>query len=285
MTRLFTALALALALLCAPLPATAAAADPATLRVALLPDDNASTIIQNNQPLKHYLEQQLGKRIELVVTTDYSSMIEAMRFGRLELAYFGPLSYVLAKTKANIVPFAALVRDGSATYHTVVIGNVAGGINSLADVRGKDVAYGDPDSTSSHLIPKAMLLRAGLRSDRDYREHFVGSHDAVALTVQTGRAQAGGMSQPIFESMVARGLISTAKVHVIAVSAAYPQYPWTMRADLAPALQARIRKAFYDLKDKAVLKPFKAEGFAPMDDTAYDVVRDLQKTVGFEPGK
>ncbi len=74
--------------------------NPANIRVALLPDENASTIIQNAQPLKKYLEQTLGKTIEIIVTTDYSSMIEAMRFGRIEVAYFGPLSYVLAKSKA-----------------------------------------------------------------------------------------------------------------------------------------------------------------------------------------
>lgn len=71
--------------------------DPKTLKVALLPDENAATIIKNNQGLKDYLEAQLGKNVELIVTTDYSSMIEAMRHGRIDLAYFGPLSYVLAR--------------------------------------------------------------------------------------------------------------------------------------------------------------------------------------------
>jgi phosphonate transport system substrate-binding protein len=74
--------------------------NPANIRAALLPDENASTIIQNALPLKKYLEQALGKNIEIIVTTDYSSIIEAMRFGRIEVAYFGPLSYVLAKSKA-----------------------------------------------------------------------------------------------------------------------------------------------------------------------------------------
>ena len=93
----------------------AADADPDTLKVALLPDENASTVIKNNQPLKNYLEAKLGKKIELVVTTDYSSMIEAMRHGRIDIAYFGPLSYVLAKSKSNIEPFAAVERKGSTT--------------------------------------------------------------------------------------------------------------------------------------------------------------------------
>ena len=94
--------------------------DPQTLKVALLPDENASTIIKNNQPLKDYLEKTLGKKIELIVTTDYSSMIEAMRHGRLDLAYFGPLSYVLARQKSEIEPFVALKTKGSTTYQSVV---------------------------------------------------------------------------------------------------------------------------------------------------------------------
>mgnify|MGYP002877974972 CR=1 FL=1 len=57
----------------------AAEANPDTLRVALLPDEDAATIIKKNQPLKDYLEEKLDKKVELVVTTDYSSMIEAMR--------------------------------------------------------------------------------------------------------------------------------------------------------------------------------------------------------------
>ena len=96
--------------------------NPANIRVALLPDENASTIIQNAQPLKKYLEQTLGKTIEIIVTTDYSSMIEAMRFGRIEVAYFGPLSYVLAKSKApGIEAFAVGVSKGSPTYKSIII--------------------------------------------------------------------------------------------------------------------------------------------------------------------
>ena len=105
--KLFNNLCLGFALIFAPVGAALGAGkeDPDVLRVALLPDENASTIIKNNQALKVYLEQRLAKKIKLVVTTDYSSMIEAMRFGRLELAYFGPLSYWLAKSKSDIEAF------------------------------------------------------------------------------------------------------------------------------------------------------------------------------------
>ncbi len=249
--------------------------DPDTLKVALLPDENASTIIKNNQPLKDYLEVTLGKKIELIVTTDYSSMIEAMRHGRIDLAYFGPLSYVLARQRSEIEPFVALKSKGSTTYQSVVIANVASGIKKIEDIKGKDMAFGDKASTSSHLIPKSMLAEKGLDTGRDYEEHFVGSHDAVAMAVQNGHAQAGGLSRPIFESLVERKIIDPVKVIVVEYSKPFPQYPWVMRSNLKPELKDKIRSAFLNLKDPAVLKPFKADGFEAITDKQYDVVRNL----------
>ena len=259
--------------------------DPEVLKVALLPDESASTIIKNNEALKNYLEKSLGKKIELVVTTDYSSMIEAMRHGRIDVAYFGPLSYVLAKSKSNIEAFAAISKKGSATYQAVVIGNIGAGIHSLADIKGKDVAYGDQASTSSHLIPKSMLLDQGLASGKEYKEHFLGAHDAVALSVQNGKAQAGGLSRPIFESLVAKGVIDLSKVKPLAYSKPFPEYPWTMRSDLKPELKEKIKSAFYQAKDAEVLKPFKAERFTAMTDADYNVVRDLAKILNLDLAK
>jgi phosphonate transport system substrate-binding protein len=289
MKRAFLLLALFLAALSGCTQRNGAAseerADPPLLKVALLPDENASTVITNNQRLKEYLEKQLGKEIELVVTTDYSSMIEAMRHGRLDLAYFGPLSYVLARQKSEIEPFAALKSKGSTTYQAVLIGNVAQGVTSLDDIKDKDVAFGDTASTSSHLIPKAMLAEKGLKAGSDYRAHFVGAHDAVALTVQNGKAQVGGLSKPIFAALVERGLIDKTKVKVLKESRPYPQYPWTMRSNLKPELKEKIRAAFLNLSDKDVLMPFKADGFGPIADKDYDVIRDLARLLNLDLSK
>lgn len=259
-------------------------ANPAVLRVALLPDESAGTVIKNNEPLKRYLGTKLGKEIELVVTTDYSSMIEAMRRGRLELAYFGPLSYVLAQDRSEIEPFAGLVEKpgGEPVYQALVIGNIEQGITTIADLADRTVAYGDPASTSSHLIPKSMLLEQGLKADERYSEQFVGAHDAVALAVQNGNAAGGGLSKPIFEALVAKRTIDPAKVRVLAESKPYPNYPWTMRSDLDPELKKSIVNAFLTLQDPAVLKPFKAAGFAPVTDADYDVVRKLATDLGLD---
>lgn len=278
--RTFLAGALAAAL---PSALMAQGANPDTLKVALLPDESASTVIQNNQPLKDYLEQKLGKKVELIVTTDYSSMIEAMRFRRIDLGYFGPLSYVLAKSRSpEIEPFAALVSGGKPTYTSYLIANADSGIAKPEDVKGKTVGFGDPASTSSHLIPRGLLKRLNLEAGQDYKFQHLGTHDAVARAVQAGNVQAGGISRPIFETLIEKKIIDPAKVKVVGESRPIPNYPWTMRADLMPALKDKIRAAFLEMKDPAVLKPFKAEAFQPIADADYDVLRDTAKLLSLD---
>jgi len=270
----------------APKPAAAPVKtrDPETLRVALLPDENASKLVQDNQGLKTYLEKELGKKVELHVLTSYAAMVEATRNKHLDLCYFGPLSYCIAKDRCQIECFAAKLKNGVTTYQSVIIVGAASGITKVEEIKGKRMAYGDQASTSSHLIPKGVLAARGVRPG-DYEESFLGKHDAVALNVMRGNVDAGGLSKPIFEGLLEKGTIDRPKVKVIAESDPIPDYPWAMQSDLEPALKEKIRKAFHGLKDPAILKPLKADGFAPMDDRAYDVIRNAAKILNLDLGK
>jgi phosphonate transport system substrate-binding protein len=279
-TLFVTAFAL---LSCASTLTLAQGKDPSKLRVALLPDENAATLIQNAQPLKAHLEKTLKKEIEIIVTTDYSSMIEAMRFGRIEVAYFGPFSYVLAKSRApEIEPFAVGVEKGKPSYNSILIAHAAGPVKTIADVKGKPFAFGDQASTSSHLIPRAHLMKLGLEGDKDYKVVHLGTHDGVARAVQAGQVPAGALSESIFRALVARNMIDPSKVIQLAISEPIPNYPIVMQGNLTPALKQSIRSAFIDMKDKEVLKAFRVEGFSPTDDKAYDVLRDTARVLGLE---
>jgi phosphonate transport system substrate-binding protein len=270
-----------------PLGAQAQGRDPAKLRVALLPDENATTLIQNAQPLKAYLEATLKKDIELIVTTDYSSMIEAMRFGRIEVAYFGPFSYVLAKSRApEIEPFAVGVERSSPTYNSVLIATAGGPVKTITDIRGKPFGFGDQASTSSHLAPRAHLLKkAGLEGDKDYKVVHLGTHDAVARAVQAGQVPAGALSEPILRSLIERKVIDASKIVQLDLSAPIPNYPMVMQGNLAAPLKQAIRSAFLNVKDKEVLKSFRVEAFAPTDDKAYDVLRETATVLSLDLAK
>ena len=251
-----------------------------TLVVALLPDENAATVIQDNQGLKVYLEETLDLPVELVVSTDYSTMVEAAIRDKTHINYFGPLSYVIARSKASIEPFAVRIKDGSTTYQSVLIGNREQGVDTFAAIKGQTVALGDPASTGSRLFPQLRLADAGLQPDIDYRPVFLGGHDAVAKAVERGTAAAGGLSQVIYEKLVRQGTINPDKLVVLGYSSPIPQYPWTMSSGLPGELRHAIKQSFYMLKDPAVLKPLQADGFAPIQDSDYDDVRRATRMLG-----
>jgi len=276
--------ALILAGLAAPSLAFAQTRDPRRLRVALLPDENASTIIQNAQPLRAHLERTLSREIELVVTTDYSSMIEAMRFGRIEIAYFGPFSYVLAKSRAPAIePFAVGIERGTPTYNSIVIAGTESPVRALADIRGRPFGFGDQASTSAHLVPRAMILtRAGLNGERDYRVVHLGTHDGVARAVQAGQVAAGALSQSILRTLITRNVIDAARIREVAISDPIPNYPMVMQGNLADPLKAAIRAAFLETRDAEVLRAFRVEGFAPTTDAAYDILRETARVLDMD---
>jgi phosphonate transport system substrate-binding protein len=277
--------AVGLCVLAAPVFA-ADKANPDKLRIALLPDENASTIIQNAQPLKKYLEEVLKKPVEIIVTTDYSSMIEAMRFGRIEVGYFGPFSYVLAKSKApKIEPFGVGVEKGKPNYQSILIATADGPVKELADIKGKPFAFGDRASTSSHLAPRALLAKQGLIGDADYKVVHLGQHDAVARAVAAGQVPAGALSESIYRILVETKKIDAAKLRQLALSEPIPNYPLTVQGFLKPELKDAIKKAFLDLKDPAILKLFRVEAIAAATDKDYDVLRDMAKVLQLDIAK
>src|SRR5215470_3368765 len=72
------------------------------LKIGLLPGESSLTVMRLNEPLRRYLETKLGLAVDLQVGTNYSATGEALRFGRLDIAYLGPVTYVLQREKAEI---------------------------------------------------------------------------------------------------------------------------------------------------------------------------------------
>lgn len=254
--------------------AQAWADEPKSLKIGLLPGESAPTVLKLNEPLRAFLEAQLGIPVELEVGTTYAATGEALRFGRIDIAYLGPVTYVLQSERAKLEPIAKPSHPGvGPQFEAVIIVPAGSAATTLQDLKGTDVAFGDPASTSGTWVPQYELLKAGLSAGRDYNAQALGAHDAVALAVANGKAAAGGLSRPVFERLLKQKVVDATAVRVLASSRPIPEYAFTFRADVDPDFRQKVADAFLSADDPAILKVFNAERFLPAADADFAPVR------------
>lgn len=289
---LLVVLALALALgACAP--ASNAAAKPKTLRVGLIPNQAPDTIKTQYESFRAYLSRQLGMPVELFVASDYAGVVEAMINDKLDLAYFGAVTYLQAKARADIYPIVTEIDRATKTtkYHSVIVVRADSPIATLADLQGRSFAFGDISSTSGSLYPRIMLAAAGYTFSDDPKTPpsglkeviYSGGHDATALAVQHGKVDAGGLEERILVRLQDEGKVDRTKLRIIQRSDPIEGYPWAVRGKLDKGLVEQITNAFLGINDPALLKLMRADGYARVSDRDYDYAREQCRRFGLIP--
>ena len=100
-----------------------------------------------------------------------------------------------------------------------------------------------PSSTSGHLMPRHFLAEQGINPERDFAHvAFSGAHDATVAWVASGKVPAGALNASVWEKLVEEGKVDTTKVKVIWTTPTYFDYNWTVRGDMDPALQEKIKQ-------------------------------------------
>lgn len=255
-----------------------------TLNLGLVPSEDPRVVIQDNQVLLDHLERSLGMTVKPFVASDYNGVIEALRAKKLDVAFLGPFSYVLAVSVADVEAFVLPETEKQgATYKAVIIARKDRGYRTLADLKDKTFAFVDPSSTSGHLFPKAGLLRAGFDPDKHFsRVIFSGGHDASVLAVQYGKVDAAAVADALLEAAITKGAVKREDIQVLWTSAPIPGAPMAMRRDLPADLKARLRKAFADARDMNWGAHSKIKRWEPVNDSTYDVVRDTAKVLNLD---
>jgi len=251
---------------------TAWAEEPLTLWVhPYLP---ATELIKKFTPLADYLSEKCGQTIRVNVSKSYKSHIERVGEERMDLAYLGPASFVKVINKYGTKTLLARLEvNGSPIYHGMIVTEEGSHIKSLNDLIGKSFAFGDPNSTMSHLVPRYMLLEAGVSIDDFKTVNFLGSHNNVALGVLGGYYDAGGLKEGVYYKYRKRGL------KLLAKSPPISEHIFVARKDMPQSTIDILRQAMFELKDPAVLTPIKPSvtGLVPVKDDDYNYLISVLK--------
>ena len=254
-----------------------AASGDEPLQVGLIPNENPEEVEAQYQPLEDYLKKELGREVELSVPTTYNAVVEAMVSGELDLAYFGGLTYVQARQRADVHPLFTEVnpRTGTTKYRSVIIVPADSDIEKVEELEGKDFAFGSVSSTSGSLYPSILLNQAGIDYRTDLGEVvYTGGHDTTAQAVANGRVAAGGLEDRILYGLQEDGIIGKDKVRVIEESDPIEGYPWVVRDALSDKDEQALTDAFLGIEDPKLLDLLRAEDYQKVQASDYDYVEE-----------
>jgi len=253
----------------------AVGADKAAINVGMVPDAGATQVSVNEKaPLKVYLEQKLGRPVNLIIPTNYNATVEALGNGSLDFAYLGGLTYIKAHARYSVVPLVQ--RSTDLQFRSCFITSSNSSIHSLGDLKGKTFAFGDINSTSGHLMPYLEMRQAGVDPNSALKYRYTGSHPATAKAVESGAVDAGALDETVYNSMISEGKLDPNKVHVFYMSKPFVDYVWVARKDVDPAMQEKFAQAFTDLKerqDDEILKILRGTNFVRANNEEYTVLR------------
>jgi len=251
------------------------------LRMGVVPIESPAVMFKNFSPLAEYLSRKLHRKIDLKVAVDFQGAVRDLEQGITQFTFFTPSTYIEAHERFAAKVLVKALKEGKPFHHAVIITRENSGINSMADIKGRSFAFGDIHSTSSHIVPRAMLLAEGIDLKDLLYYNYLGHHNDVIKAVMNGDFDAGG----VMESMALKHKDSGIKM--LRYSEEIAEFNITVSNSLDNDMVSQIKKALLVLNDtdaetRNVLHSINEgyTGFTEAEDRDYDNVRHMMNKIG-----
>jgi phosphonate transport system substrate-binding protein len=227
------------------------------VRIGLLGGENEADRLARFGPFRALIESHFQLPARVHPAGDYAGVVQGFAARQLEIATMGPLPYarIWLETNGNVEPLViARDSDGSVAYIAVMYVRADSPVTSLEQMRGRSLAWADPNSTSGYLVPRSELREAGINIESFFsRTGFAGGHEQAIIAVLNRQYDAGvtwasgvgelaqGYSRGALRAMVDKGMLNMADLRIIWRSRPIPNGPTVVRGDLPQAFRDDMR--------------------------------------------
>ena len=281
----------ALAVLAGP-----ASAEPQkTLTFSIISTERAATQMEEWAPFLKDMEKGTGLEVKPFFGSNYSAMVEAMRFKQTDLGWFTNLSGLEAVRRSGGQVFARTSKPngGADGYQSVIIVRKGSGV-TLAKLlkcdKSLDFGMGDPKSTSGTLAPMTYLFAPrNIEPAKCFKTVRSANHETNLYAVGNGVLPASTNNTQSIERMqmltTPMAKKTLANIEVIWRSPTIPEDPMVWRADLDPAVKAKVAKFMFSYgvgdsaeakRQRAVLERIQTGPFKRADNSHLIPVREME---------
>ena len=269
-------------------------ANKPTFVFTAIPDADESRLQQRFNKVAVYLSEKLDVPVKYIPVKSYAAAVTAFRNDQVQLAWFGGLSGVRART---LVPGSEAIAQGfeDQSFKSYIIAHHSTGLKPNADLsdafkafntQDMTFTFGSKGSTSGRLMPEFYLREEFKAAPNDVfsRVGFSGDHSRTISQVQSGAYQVGAVNFKVWEKELAEGKVDTHKVSVIWTTPTYPDYQWTIRNDVDQRFGSEfknlVRKTLLEMNDPDLLASFPRQSFIPASNADYAPIENTARAIG-----
>ncbi|OAN21538.1 phosphonate ABC transporter substrate-binding protein [Staphylococcus capitis] len=269
---------------------------PKELTVQFVPSQNADKLEAKAKPLEKLLSDKLGIPVKVSVSTNYNTIVEAMKSKKVDVGFLPPTAYTLAHDQkaADLLLQAqryGVNKDGSSNkklvddYKSEILIKKNSGIKSLKDLKGKKIALQDVTSTAGYTFPLATLKKeTGINATKDMKIVNVKGHDQAVISLLNGDVDAAAVFQDA-RTIVKKDQPNVFKdTKILKLTESIPNDTISVRPDMDKKFQEKLKKAFKDIAKskkghKIISEVYSHEGYTDTKDSNFDIVRKYEKEV------
>jgi len=270
------------------------------LVMGLIPAEDPKAMVEQYTPMKNWMEKDMGMCIRIFTATDYTGVIEAMKAKKVDFAWFGPFSYVLAHERAGAEAFAVgMDAKGSTTYRSYLVATPEaaqklGITNPLEGEAGMKIlaeklnnhkksftfSFTETASTSGFAVPRYYMMKAGIDPEKVFSKvGYTGTHDAAELVVKNKIIDIVADNDVTYPKMVESGKISPNTNIIIWRSDPLPGSPMALRSDLPESIKNKLKNSITRVPKDVVTGYGKITGYKIVSDKDYTLIKEVKKAI------
>lgn len=269
-------------------------ADGDTLNVQFVPTNNDGSMEAKTGPFADYLSEKLGMDVEVTLATDYSTIVEAMASGKVDLGIMPPAAYVQARNldaaeallSSQLVAYdedteQPLEDTYTSTFKGEVLVKADSDMESLEDLKGKKIATLSPNSASGYIYPVAEMKDLGIDPLTDCTLTTVNDIPSEITAVLNGQQDACFVFQGaryVFASKFSDyDLFKDLKVLYL-TEGDIPNDAIAVQPSMDDELKDKIKEVFLNMADdeegKDAMSLWGHTGYGEADEAAYDTIEE-----------
>lgn len=264
------------------------------LEVQFVPTNNDGSMEARSQPLADFLSEKLGREVNVTLATDYTTIVQAMASGQVDLGIMPPAAYVQARDLGSAEAILTSVLgayddetglpiegETTASFQGEILVKADSDMEELTDLVGKKIATLSPNSASGYIYPVAEMINAGIDVSKDVTLTTVNDIPSEITAVLNGQQDAAFVfegARNVFQGAFPdNDLMAELKVLYL-TEGEIPNDAIAVQPDMDEELRQAIKDAFLSLAETEegleIMSLWSHQGYDEVDESVYDQIKE-----------